>query len=312
MFRSISMRSLGTLLVAASAVSASTAHAQDKRFSPELTAMIEAAKTEPPLKASYGTTLMAGEVGLRDFIAGMNKKYGLRTKFVFTPGGSAPANLQKLAQEVRAGRPATTDIYFGTSQDILTASKMKPAPLKSFNWAKLVDRKIPVHQELNFNPVSAGSKAVAVTVYIPGISYNEKLVPSNLVPRTLNDLLNPELKGKIASTPYALGIREYSAEDFLGSAALLKFLGKFTGQLGGLMRCTDVVDRLSSGEFWIMAPDCGGQDAWVARKKGAPVKHVLLQDLVNVDLIYASVPVNSAAPNTAALVSAFLLEALGF
>ena len=52
--------------------------------------------------------------------------------------------------------------------------------------------------------VEAGGSVVRTFTTLPGaIIYNTKLVPS--VPKSLGDLLKPEWKGKIASTPYAAG-----------------------------------------------------------------------------------------------------------
>jgi iron(III) transport system substrate-binding protein len=140
---------------------------------------------------------------------------------------------------------------------------------------------------------------------VVGVTYNTNLVRGADVPRRLNDLLDPKWKGKIASTPYASGWREFVAADLLGQDQTFAYVRKFAPQVGGLIRCGES-DRVTSGEFLMLVMDCGANDVITLKRQGAPIDHVVLDDAAVVHNRYGAVPVNSAAPNAAALFVAYL------
>jgi hypothetical protein len=80
---------------------------------------------------------------------------------------------------------------------------------------------------------------------------------------------------------------------------------KFSSQVAGLIRCGSL-DQLSSGEFWMLAFDCGGTGIAAAQATGAPVDQVVLDDVTSVHSFYAGVPRNSKAPNFAVLMSLYV------
>jgi iron(III) transport system substrate-binding protein len=263
--------------------------------------LIEAAQKETLLKAAWSPSSFGGSAGFERLVQGMNRRYGLSIKAQFTPGIDEQAMAGRLAQEAAAGQPATEDVYLGNPagiHDALPTNVFKP-----IDWRALVDR--PLIAEGDFDPVAPNNAAVAFASSVVGVTYNTNLVRGADVPRRLNDLLDPKWKGKIASTPYASGWREFVAADLLGQDQTFAFVRKFAPQVGGLIRCGES-DRITSGEFIMLVMDCGANDVITLKRQGAPIDHVVLDDAAVVHNRYGAVPVNSAAPNAAALFVAYL------
>jgi len=138
-----------------------------------------------------------------------------------------------------------------------------------------------------------------------GVIYNSNLVKGNDIPRKLDDLMNPKWKGKIASTPYAAGFREFAMPELLDKERIVSFVKKFSKHIGGLIRCGEM-DRLTSGEFLMLALACGDQEVNIAERKNIPLGYAIMADATISHTRYGGVPKNSRAPNTAALFVAFL------
>ena len=80
-----------------------------------LTQMIEGAKKEGVLRAQWSQNTFGGGEGFNEFIAGVNKKYGLNLKGQFTPGPDMQALMVRIAQENAAGQPSSTRCSTGSS-----------------------------------------------------------------------------------------------------------------------------------------------------------------------------------------------------
>ncbi len=297
---------LGGLLAMALALpSCGTGSASPSAVAPPRSAtlaqLIEGAKKESTLKGVWAESSFGGNAGFQEMVAGMNKKYGLHIKGQFTPGPDMQSLMGKLAQEAAAGQPATTDVYLGNAPAAQQA--VKPKALKPLDWNAILDRPIPA--EPGFDPVWPGGIAVAFASTVTGVTYNSNLVKGQDIPHHLADLLNPKWKGKIASTPYAAGLREFASKDLLGKDVTIEFTRKLSKQIGGLLRCGNA-DRISSGEFLMLAPDCGNDGAFVAQRQGAPIAQVILDDVTSLHLRFAGVPATSSSPNAAGLLIAYL------
>src|SRR4051812_7180388 len=68
-----------------------------------LTQMIEGAKKEGMIRGQWSQNTFGGGEGFNEFLAGMNKKYGLNLKGQFTPGPDMQALMVRIAQEAAAG-----------------------------------------------------------------------------------------------------------------------------------------------------------------------------------------------------------------
>jgi len=283
---------------ASTAPPAATAAAE---FSAQVQQLVQAARQETVMKGAWSPSSFGGSSGFERLVKGMNKKYGLNITPQFTPGIDEQAMAGRLAQEAAVGQPATEDVYLGNPAGVHDAEPTKV--FKTVDWRSLVDR--PLNSEGEFDPVAPDGSAVAFASSVVGVTYNTSLVKPAEVPHRLNDLLDAKWKGKIASTPYASGWREFVAPDLLGNDATFAFVRKFAPQVAGLIRCGES-DRVTSGEFWMLVMDCGANDVITLKRQGAPIDHVVLDDAAVVHNRYGAVPVNSSAPNAAALFVAYL------
>jgi iron(III) transport system substrate-binding protein len=156
-----------------------------------------------------------------------------------------------------------------------------------------------------------GKRAVAVASYLGGFYYNTKLVPANMVPHSLYDLLKPEWKGKIA-TPQIEGAQAnfLTLPSGLGGDATLKFFGDFAKQVGGLIRC-GTSDRVASGEFWIFGYDCGDGEARLAQRKGQPLAEFYPKEGTSLNYYAPGIPRTAAHPMAARMLIAYMLTPAG-
>ena len=271
-----------------------------------LAQLIEGAKKEGMLRGQWGQNSFGGSEGFREILAGMNKKYKLDLKGQYTPGPDMQRLMLRIIQENAAGQPASTDVYLGNAQamfDGLKSNLLKPMTYNSF----ITDKPQP---EGKFNAIAAGGTHVAIATAVVGIQYNTDFVKGGDIPRRLEDVLNPKWKGKIASTPYAAGMREFATPDFLGREKMIDFTKKLSKQIGGLMRCGEA-ERITSGEFLMLAFTCGGNDVNVLKRAGAPLGHTVIEEGTVLHMRYAAVPKNSRSPNAGALLIDYLLSAEG-
>ena len=287
-------------------IPASDAAAAEAGRGATLADLVSKAKKETTLRAQWGADTLDGGPGLKKILAAMNKKYGLNLQPSFTPGANMQGMMAKITREVAAGQPASSDVYFGNPQSMLQA--MENQPLMPIDWRALLERKfLP---EPGFDPVVPGNIGVAMASTLVGAIYNSNLVKGNDIPRKLEDLMNPKWKSKIASTPYAAGFREFAMPELLGKEKIVDFVKKFSKHIGGLIRCGEM-DRLTSGEFLMLALACGDQEVNMAERKGIPLGYTIMQDATISHTRYGAVPKNSRAPNAAALFLAFLHTAEG-
>jgi iron(III) transport system substrate-binding protein len=268
--------------------------------------LIEGAKKEGVLHGQWGGNSYGGAEGFPEIIAGMNKRYNLNLKGQFTPGPDMQRIMLRVIQENAAGQPASTDVYLGNSQAIFDG--LKSDALKPMTFDKFIEN-IP-KPEGNFSAIAPKGTHVAFASTMVGLLYNTSLVKGADVPRRINDVLNPKWKGKIASTPYAAGLREFATPDFLGREKMIEFTKKLSKQIAGLMRCGES-ERITSGEFLMLAFTCGGNDVNVMKRSGAPLAHTVMEEGTVVHTRYAAVPKNSRSPNAGALLINYLMTAEG-
>ena len=287
-------------------IPASGVLAAESGKAPTIADLVSKAKKETTLRAQWGADTLDGGPGLKKIVAAMNKKYGLNLQPSFTPGANMQGMMAKITREQAAGQPASSDVYFGNPQSMLQAMEHKP--LAPIDWRALIERKFLA--EPGFDPIVPGDIGVALASTLVGVIYNSNLVKGSDIPRKLDDLMNPKWKGKIASTPYAAGFREFAMPELLGKEKIVDFVKKYSKHIGGLIRCGEM-DRLTSGEFLMLALACGDQEVNIAERKGIPLGYAIMQDATISHTRYGAVPKNSRAPNAAALFIAFLHTAEG-
>jgi iron(III) transport system substrate-binding protein len=271
-----------------------------------LSELIAGAKKEGVLRGQWGQNSFGGSEGFKEILEGMNKKYNLELKGQYTPGPDMQRLMLRVIQEAAAGQPASTDVYLGNAQamhDALKANVLAPMGYGSF----IENKPKP---EGNFNAIAPAGTHVAVATTIVGIQYNTQLVKGADIPRRMEDVLNPKWKGKIASTPYAAGMREFATPDFYGREKIIEFTKRLSKQIGGLMRCGEA-ERITSGEFLMLVFTCGGNDVNVLSRTGAPLGHTVVEEGTVLHMRYAAVPKNSRSPNAGALLINYLMTPEG-
>ncbi len=280
-------------------VAAAPAQAAD--FSPALQEVIAAAKKEGKLELQWGAGMIGNNNVLKQMGDGMNAMFGTSINVRFTPGPSEPELLNKVMIAIASSQTSPTDIVINTNQYAGELYQQKGSV--PVDWVALMPDRIKPEF------VEAGGSVIRTFTTLPGaIIYNTKLVPS--VPKSLADLLKPEWKGKIASTPYAAGWELLTASDVWGQEKALDFARQLSTQVAGLIRCNDL-ERVASGEFIAFGPNCGGRDDVSMKAKGAPIDEVIPADFAAERYYYASVPKNSGDPNAAKLFVLFLESPVG-
>lgn len=269
---------------------------------PALQALIDGAKKEGQLNFQWGEGTEGGSKGIEELAAGFNKLYGLDVKVQFTPGPSMPDMGSKMIQEVQTNRPATSDLYIGYAVHMATAVQAKA--LQTVDWASWA----PAIKDPS---LIAGSGAIVnFETSLDGIGYNTQKLTGAAVPKTLQDLLKPEYKGKLASTPYAANFDYLAMDSMWGEQKTVDFVTKFSAQLAGLIRC-DEMSRLSSGEFEAMALLCSQSNVSQEKARGGPLDIVIPTDAPMLIPLYIGLPKNSVHPNAAKLWVNYLMTREG-
>jgi len=263
--------------------------------------VIEETKKEEILKIQWLAGRLDGEAGLRPMVAAMNKMYGTDVKLQFTPGPNFPIMLNKIAQEKAGGLPSSTDINLMTSNHVVEGTKN--GVLKKLDWDSILER--PPPRDAQASRTAPQGTAVMIASRIVGIPYNTNLVKGDDVPVSMEDVLKPKWKGKVASTPFATGLYQFAAKDMLGYERMKDYTQRMAKHIGGLIECASI-DRISSGEFAMLVFDCGHDDTYRYQKRGAPVAHATVKEIARINILYMGVPVHAQHPNTAALFINFL------
>ncbi|HLH25803.1 MAG TPA: ABC transporter substrate-binding protein [Chloroflexota bacterium] len=283
---------------AAPSASSAAAPAAAATVPAPLQALIDGARQEGQLTLVWGENTAGGAEGARRWADGFNRRYGLNVDVRFTPGPSMPEVAAKIAQENQAGRPASSDVLIGSEAHIV--SMIQADALLPVDWASWA----PNIQDPRL--IAPGGVAVQLASRVVGITYNSDRVRGDAVPTSLQDVLKPEYKGRIAATPYAANFDRLASPELWGEQRTVDYVTKLADQASGLMRCGEV-NRLLSGEFDMLVTDCGSYDAHRMQAQGAPLGHVIPSDAAEIAYWYLGVPRNAAHPNAAKLFINYVL-----
>jgi iron(III) transport system substrate-binding protein len=141
-----------------------------------------------------------------------------------------------------------------------------------------------------------------------GLAYNTNSVSGNAVPKGFDDLLKPELKGKIGFATSDTGNRVIAA--MLASKGS-EFVQKLKGQQISLHSVSGraILDMVISGELGL-SPTVFLSHSRVSIAKGAPIKWVPM-DLVPTNAGGIALPLNAPHPYAGVLFADFLLSPEG-
>ena len=289
--RSVS-RAVGTLFFLVAFVLAGEAAAR----SAALDKVIEGAKKEGVLKLLWTEGHFGADVGIKDMLGAINKRYGTNIRLQFTQGRSFPANLGRLTQEYKAKQRSSTDVFLGGANHMI--SGLKSGLLMKVDWEAIVERPAPANAVIN--RVNTDGVGMAVASRVVGIVYNTNLVKGADIPKSIEDVLNPKWKGQIAVTPYLTGFYQFAAPDVFGEKYMTDYVKRLKPQVGGFIGCNSL-DKIASGEFAMLIFDCGRDATLRYQRRGAPMAHAVPKEIVRDNVIDLGVPVNADHPNVAKL-----------
>jgi ABC-type Fe3+ transport system substrate-binding protein len=262
--------------------------------------LIAGAKKEAELSFVAGPTTFGGRQAFAELQTLFNKKFGLNARLNLTAGPSMPAMAARIVTEAKAGRKSSTDVHLGPPATHAELHNEKL--LERVDYAKIFPW---VTKEMEILP----GETVLVYTSLQGILYNSKLVPKDKAPKTYEDLIDPKLSqtwaGKLAIPPYSSWLVELSL--FWGEKKVLDYFRKLLPLSAGQVRYGEIEERVSSGEFLVMANSGSAVESmWEWQRKGAPLVGVTASEPVLTSYFQLGVPKNSAHPNLAKLFVAFM------
>jgi iron(III) transport system substrate-binding protein len=290
------------LLLAVAAVcgmtAAASAQAPAQTVPPSLAlqAVIDGAKQEHTLTLSYGANILGGADGARVATAGIKAMFGVDLTLDYAPGPSFAPMASRLYTEMQAGQPASTDAYNGTAVEI--TPYLDRGLFRKIAWTTLYPNRITPDID------EADGRALRINTKLPGILYNKRIAPQFAKATVMNDLLNPDLKGKFDSEPYLAGFDVLVAKDVWGYDKTVDFVRKLSDAVGGLVDC-GASGRVASGEIPAIALSCAGAAAHTAAYSDV-LGEVILHDAAMRRFDYLCVPTNAAHPNAAILFALYI------
>jgi len=298
-------RTLGLAAALAFLVAAPFARAAE--FGPHVKELIAAAQKEGKLDLSWsGSGFGSNGKDLPKWIAAFNKFYGLNLTYSWAPAPSMTQQAANLVQQAQSNAPATTDAIILGADSLLPGMQAKAT--HPYDWATLAKE---IGVDLPPDAIAPDNAALAISTAVFGIEYNKEAVPADKVAHNLVDVLKPEWKGKIASTPYAAGFNFLAAFDpNWGEPKTEDFMVKLAAQVGGLIRCGDSAPLLS-GQFDMLVLECDISEPIIAARRGEPLGYVVPADAPVMDHWYMAVPKTAREPAAGALLALFMVTKEG-
>lgn len=236
--------------------------------------------------------------------AAFNKLFGTKIPVHFTPGPEFAREGNQLYTEMKAGQPASSDIYIAAAAQVaplVGRDLFLPVPWPSLGASLAPGRIRPEFSEKD-------GRVLRIATAVSVVAYNTQLIPNP--PASLADLVKPEYQGKLATTPYAAGYDMLAANDIWGPEKALAFVTALSRNVAGLIRCGEM-ERLASGEFGALVMDCTSQGAMIWKERGAPVDSFIPTEATQRRYTYFTIPRNTRHPNAAALFGLYLLSEPG-
>jgi ABC-type Fe3+ transport system substrate-binding protein len=265
-----------------------------------LSELVAGAKNESEMSFVAGATTFGGRQAFAELQAAFNKRFALNARFTLTAGPSMPAMAARIITEAKAGRKSSTDVHLGPPAT--HAELHNERLLERVNYSKLFPW---LTKEMEILP----GDTVLVYTSLQGILYNSNLVPKEKAPKTYEDLIDPKLsrtwEGKLAIPPYSSWLVELSL--LWGEKKVIDYLRKLLPLSAGQVRYGEIEERVSSGEFLVMANSGSAVESmWEWQGKGAPLVGATASDPVLTSYFQLGVPKNSAHPNLAKLFVGFM------
>jgi ABC-type Fe3+ transport system substrate-binding protein len=202
-------------------------------------------------------------------------------------------------REYQLGTRASTDVVLGTETEIGDLQKAGVLLTEPWTtWASNIS---------NPRSVAAGGVAVRVQTRLPGITYNSSKLSGADVPHSLSDLLKPQYRGRVATTPTSGMFERLGGTEVWGAQKMMTYARNLAPQVSALINCGDE-DRVANGEFDVFVFDCGSARVAQMKAKGTLVGWSVATDAALVGYLYMGVPKNAAHPNAAKLWINYMLS----
>ena len=274
------------------------AWAQSIAPTPELAAIIEAAKKEGQLDIRSTSTVLGGAEGAKIAREGIKRLFGVDLQVNWSPGPAYGPLAALLNQERQAGRKASTDAYAATA--VQMSPYMEQGLFQKVEWRKLMPDRIPE------SAAESDGRIIRYRTVVPSIIYN--LQEAKWVPqiKKFDDLLDPKLKGKFYTTPFLGGFDVMLSNEKWGIEATTERIRKLGKQVAGLVGCEGVV-RIASGEIPALVVDCsGGWDQTLKFRNEKVIGSHVVPDMAQKRYGYLAVPSHAAHPNAGILYTLYI------
>ena len=268
-------------------------------MTPELKQVVDAARSEAKLVVESPPGFMGGGDSVKAAADWMKKEFGLSIAVAWTPNPSTRIVIARTYTEQQAGQKATSDTFMASAEQI--EPMLDKAIFRSIAWQKLMPQRIMPEN------VEADGRALRLVTRLPGILYNEQLFPQIGQIKSMYDLLQPEFRGKFATTPFLAAFDGFVER--LGHDKSVDYVQKLGGQVSGLIECGSG-ERIASGEVLALVLDCAGTEQYQDRFKDLLGLHIV-PDAALRRYQYLTIPVNAANPNVATLFGLYLTSEEG-
>ena len=260
-------------------------------------ALVEAAKKEG--RVTWYTTQIINQLA-RPAAEAFEKKYGIKVDYTRADNNDV---VLRILNEAKSGK-VQADVFDGTS----AVAVLKKNGLV-LQWAPDNAKRLPK------GSLDKDGYWVATNLYAYSPGYNTDLLPTADAPKTLEDLLDPRLKGKMVwnaqGAPSGAGGFVGLALTSMGDEKGKDYLRKLAGQnITGLRAAArQVMDQVVAGEY-ALALNMVNNHPYISKLKGAPVDWIPMSPTLSV-ISAASVTKDAPHPNAGKLLLDFLVSPEG-
>jgi iron(III) transport system substrate-binding protein len=247
-------------------------------------------------------TSLAGDV-IQALTDGFKAKYGIPVD-VFR--GDEGQLITRATQEAQAGKQVFDVVESPVSTGAILGEARLLAPFYSPGLAGLPE-------QFKRNPKGALVDGAAIRMTLVGFGYNTNLIPESAVPKTIEDLMNPALTGKLSLAGSTTGNRwAGSVLHKMGGDAGKKWLQQFAAQQKPKVQQLSgkaVFDLVAKGEV-PASPTIFRDHVEQGAEQGAPVKWVGLEP-VTANVGQVNLAAKAPHPNAALLFIDYTLGSEG-
>jgi ABC-type Fe3+ transport system substrate-binding protein len=162
-------------------------------------AVIDGARQEGQLNVTMTSTWSPD--GLRALEAEIEREFGVRVQINFTPVGSYPQRVGSLLTELAANTTPSFDLY--QSSDASSLTLLQEDALEPTQWDALLPSGTPA------GVVQGDNRLVVVSTGHIGAVYDPNVIPDAAVPRSIKDLADARLRGKLMLHNYTQSYLAY-------------------------------------------------------------------------------------------------------